>query len=280
MITNLAKVRTFLYHRGFHLVLHGHKHNAYAAWDWLVPPRDDLDEVPHRALVLGAQASFKIDTPGLQTDRGLSRPEQSRWQERPRVRVITIKGVEAWRAGDAELRQSPCVHWLSQPLAASDEETPWVFKAQDCRCGLSATTRSAAGRWRQRAVNQRRGETRSRRYGCRATTETGKMYTRGGDGGLVAAARAGGDQLLLRLGVRPRRTTVSATETQLSRAVETMPSSKAIALLVRPEEAGDREQRVPRVYRGAVASRKRARASTSSMSSASTASRISTSGGR
>ena len=60
VITNLAIVRTFLYHRGFHLILHGHKHTPYAAWDWLVPPRDDLDVVPHRALVLGAPGHFRI----------------------------------------------------------------------------------------------------------------------------------------------------------------------------------------------------------------------------
>jgi len=129
VITNLAAVRTFLYHRGFHLVLHGHKHNPFAGWDWLAPPRDDLEElVPRRALVLGAPAEFKID-------RRICRlievcPDGAKpVAGAPRLRVIPIDGVE--QGEPLELSFEAPVHSLAQPFVNSrSQDTPWVVEAK------------------------------------------------------------------------------------------------------------------------------------------------------
>jgi 3',5'-cyclic AMP phosphodiesterase CpdA len=129
VITNLAAVRTFLYHRGFHLILHGHKHNPFAGWDWLAPPRDDLEElVPRRALVLGAPAEFKID-------RQICRlievcPDGAKpVAGAPRLRVIPVLGVE--QGESLELSFGAAIHSLAQPFVNSlSQNTPWVVEAK------------------------------------------------------------------------------------------------------------------------------------------------------
>ena len=129
VITNLAIVRTFLYHRGFHLILHGHKHTAYAAWDWLVPPRDDLDVVPHRALVLGAPGRFRVGSLVCRLIEVC--PDRSKAVAgAPRLRVIPIKGVEASEPITLEFDKFP-KRSLAQPAFSSpDHNTPWVIQAK------------------------------------------------------------------------------------------------------------------------------------------------------
>lgn len=129
VITNLAEVRSFLYHRGFHLILHGHKHQSYAGWDWLIPPDDDLDAIPRRALALGASGSFLVGKPICRLIE-VCPDDDTPVAGAPRLRVIDIKGVGAGQELQLDLSASP-VHSLAQPfMNSSDEETPWVVRAK------------------------------------------------------------------------------------------------------------------------------------------------------
>lgn len=129
VITNLAEVRSFLYHRGFRLILHGHKHQSYAAWDWLIPPSDELEAIPHRALALGAPGSFLIGSPIcrlVEVSPDGDRPVAGA----PRLRVLDVKGVGAGEELELDFAKSPVLS-LAQPfMSSSDEQTPWVVRAK------------------------------------------------------------------------------------------------------------------------------------------------------
>jgi hypothetical protein len=243
VITNLAIVRTFLYHRGFHLVLHGHKHSSYAAWDWLQPPRDNLDLVPHRALVLGAPGRFR---PGETVCRLIEIcPDYDKpVAEAPRLRVIPVRGVEASEALKLDFARVP-KRSLAQPAFSSQQsDTPWVVQAktadaayqQLCDLPVADTvprpvisvvtdpdsTDRLPTNYRERDAvpplkdlvdwwQQRRPEA--------VQSYSGSTFNHG--------ERLYGDH------------------DAIIKAVEALPSSKAFALLVRPEEAGDAEREFP-----------------------------------
>ncbi|HEX3734974.1 MAG TPA: metallophosphoesterase [Solirubrobacterales bacterium] len=243
VITNLAIVRTFLYHRGFHLVLHGHKHSSYAAWDWLQPPRDNLDVVPHRALVLGAPGRFR---PGDTVCRLIEIcPDGDKpVAGAPRLRIVPVKGVEASEALKLDIDRAPR-RSLAQPAFCSQESnTPWVIQAKTADaayqqlCDLSVadsvsrpvisvvTDAQSVSRlptnYRERdavpplkdLVNwwqQRRPEA--------VQSYSGSTFNHG--------ERLYGDH------------------DAIVKAVKALPSSKAFALLVRPEEAGDADREFP-----------------------------------
>jgi hypothetical protein len=129
VITNLARVRTFLYHHGFHLILHGHKHSSYAAWDWLAPPRENLDLIPRRALVLGAPGRFR---PGESVCRlvEVCPDGDAPVAGAPRLRVVTVKGVDGSESLELPFART-ARRSLAQPaFLSTDRNTPWVVQGQ------------------------------------------------------------------------------------------------------------------------------------------------------
>jgi 3',5'-cyclic AMP phosphodiesterase CpdA len=128
-MTNLAEVRNFLYDQGFHVVLHGHKHESYIAWEWLLPPSESLaDGHPWRALILGAPGDF---VPGATVCRLIDvSPDRHRpVAGAPRIRVIDVPGTRASEALKLEVA-GPSLS-LAQPFVRStDAGTPWVVRAK------------------------------------------------------------------------------------------------------------------------------------------------------
>lgn len=126
-MTNLETLRSFLFDRGFHVVLHGHKHESYKAWDWLLPAGDDLDRAPWRTLVVGAPGEFRV---GRVVCRLLEvAPDGDRpVAGAPRLRTIDILGVRAAQALTPDFAASPLS--LAQPFIHSSEMgMPWVIRA-------------------------------------------------------------------------------------------------------------------------------------------------------
>jgi 3',5'-cyclic AMP phosphodiesterase CpdA len=129
VITNLAEVRSFLYHRGFRLILHGHKHQSYAGWDWLIPPGDELEVIPRRALALGSSGKFLVGSPVCRLIEVCPDGDDP-VAGAPRLRVLDVKGVGAGAELELHLRNAPVIS-LAQPfMSSSDEETPWVVRAK------------------------------------------------------------------------------------------------------------------------------------------------------
>jgi len=242
-ITNLAAVRTFLYHRGFHLVLHGHKHNPFAGWDWLAPPRDDLDDlVPRRALVLGAPARFKIDQRICRLIE-ICPDDASPVAGAPRLRVVPIDGVEQGEA--LELEFDAPVKSLAQPFVNSgSHDTPWVVEAETADAAYQQL-RDLRADGSSRAVVSVVEDPASAR-------KLPSNYPAPGPASSLAD--------LVEWWQNPRPEAIHSfsgpefnhgerlyfgREDAVVRAVRALPSSKAIALLVWPDEAGDDEQEFP-----------------------------------
>ena len=243
VITNLAIVRTFLYHRGFHLILHGHKHTPYAAWDWLVPPRDDLDVVPHRALVLGAPGHFRIGASVCRLIEICPDGDRAVAGAR-RLRVIPIKGVEASQQIALDFKKFP-KRSLAQPaFSSSEHNTPWVIQAQTADaayqqlCDLPVaddvnravisvvenpdSTATLPTNYHERAAVpplQDLVDWWQRRRPEAVQSYSGSKFNHG--------ERLYGDH------------------DAIVKAVEALPSSKAFALLVRPEEPGSEKREFP-----------------------------------
>lgn len=243
VITNLANVRTFLYHRGFHLVLHGHKHSSYAAWDWLQPPRDNLDFVPHRALVLGAPGRFR---PGETVCRLIDIcPDGDKpVAGAPRLRVIPVKGVEASEALKLEFDRAT-TRSLAQPAFASEESnTPWVVQARTADAAYQQLCDLPVGDSVKRPVISVIADPDS----------TTRLPTNYRELDAVPALKDLVDWWQQR---RPEAVQSYSGSTfnhgerlygdhdAIVRAVEALPSSKAFALLVRPEEAGESQREFP-----------------------------------
>jgi len=243
VITNLAAVRTFLYHRGFHLVLHGHKHNPFTGWDWLAPPRDDLDElVPWRSLVLGAPATFKIDQRIcrlIEVCPDGAKPVAGA----PRLRVIPIDGVEQGEA--LELSFDPPVHSLAQPFVSSrSQDTPWVVEAK-----------TADAAYQQLRDLRADGTNRAVVSVVEDPTSTARLPTNYPKPRAVPPLK-----MMVDWWQHPRPEAIHSfsgpefnhgerlyygREDAIKQAVRALPSSKAIALLIWPEEAGDDAQQFP-----------------------------------
>jgi hypothetical protein len=127
-LTNLALVRSFLFDHGFHVVLHGHKHASFLGWDWLLPPGDNLDAIPRRALVVAAPGDFRPDKLVcrlLEAAPDSDKPVAGA----PRLRVISLVGPRVGQPlkGDFNVR---CIS-LAQPfIRSADTGTPWVVRAR------------------------------------------------------------------------------------------------------------------------------------------------------
>lgn len=243
VITNLAIVRTFLYHQGFHLVLHGHKHSSYAAWDWLQPPRDNLDLAPHRALVLGAPGRFR---PGETVCRLIEVcPDGDKpVAGAPRLRVVPVKGVEASEALNLDLNRAP-KRSLAQPAFSSQESnTPWVVQARTADAAYQQLCDLPVTDAVKRPVISVVADADS----------TGLLPTNYRERDAVPPLKDLVDWWQQR---RPEAVQSYSGSTfnhgerlygdhdAIAKAVEALPSSKAFALLVRPEEAGDSEREFP-----------------------------------
>ena len=243
VITNLATLRTFLYHWGFHLVLHGHKHNPYSGWDWVAPPRDDLDEAAgRRALVLGAPANFKIDQTIcrlLEICPDGAKPVAGA----PRLRVIPIEGVE--QGEPLALSFDTSVHSLAQPfVTAARQDTPWVVE-----------TKTADAAYQQLRDLRADGGNRAVVSVVEDPASTARLPTNYPK--LESVPRL---EQMVDWWQHPRPEAIHSfsgsefnhgerlypgRDDGIARAVDALPSSKAIALLVWPEEAGDRDQEFP-----------------------------------
>jgi len=243
VITNLAIVRTFLYHRGFHLILHGHKHSAYAAWDWLVPPRDDLGVTPHRTLVLGAPGRFQIGRPVcrlIEICPGDERPVAGA----PRLRVLGINGVEASEPLQLDFEAAP-VRSLAQPAFTSGaSDTPAVIRARSADAAYQQLADLPVDDGVNRAVisvvdDPASTATLPTNYKAPATVPPLEDLVEWWQQRRPEAVRSwSGSEF--NHGER-----LYGDEDAIKRAVLALPSSKAFALLVRPEEAGLSEREFP-----------------------------------
>jgi predicted phosphodiesterase len=242
-ITNLAEVRSFLRDRGFHLVIHGHKHESHAAWEWLVPPGEELGTVPHRVLVLGSPGQFRQGQTACRLIQ-VSPDDRKPVAGAPRARITNVRVV---RAGEPlRLRfQEPCLS-LAQPfMQSSDVETPWVVRARTADAAYQQLRDLPADEDVRRPVIS---------------------VVEHPDSALQPPSNYGtGDDLqdledLVEWWQLPRPEAVrtfsgsefnhgerlyAGSEDAIERAVAALPSSKAIALLVDPREAGHREREFP-----------------------------------
>ncbi|MGN6254726.1 MAG: metallophosphoesterase family protein [Solirubrobacterales bacterium] len=246
VITNLATVRTFLYHHGFHLILHGHKHSSYAAWDWLAPPRENLDLIPRRALVLGAPARFRTGE-SLCRLIEISPDGDIPVAGAPRLRLLTIKGVDSSESVELPFgRMSK--RSLAQPAFVSpDPSTPWVIKARTADAAYQQLRDLPLAENSNRPVISVVEDPTS-------TAEPPTNYPRRQD---MPSLKD-----LVDWWQHPRPEAVRALsgssfnhgerlygygdhENAIIEAVDALPSSKAIASLLRPGEAGNAERKFP-----------------------------------
>jgi hypothetical protein len=246
VITNLAAVRTFLYHHGFHLILHGHKHASYAAWDWLAPPRENLDLIPRRTLVLGGPARFR---PGESVCRliEICPAGETAVAGAPRLRFQTIKGVESSERLELTLQRAP-KRSLAQPaFISADRNTPWVIQARTADAAYQQLRDLPLADEANRPVISVVEDPAS-------TGELPTNYPERQDMPVL--------QDLVDWWQHPRPEAVQALsgsvfnhgerlygygdhENAIIEAVGALPSSKAIALLLRPGEAGHGDRKFP-----------------------------------
>jgi predicted MPP superfamily phosphohydrolase len=236
VITNLAEVRGFLRDRGFHLVLHGHKHESYAGWEWLVPPDDQLSAIPRRVLVLGSPGDFKL---GQTACRLIEvSPEDSKpVAGAPRVRLTDVKAVRPGQPLHPKM-DDPCQS-LAQPfMQSTDLQTPWVVKARtadavyqqlrdlpmdkDVRRPVISVVEEAESAWRPPQNYGRDGRVPDLEdlvdWWQLPRPEAVRTFS--------GSAFNHGERLY------------PGSEDAIERAVDALPSSKAIALLVDPKETG------------------------------------------
>lgn len=235
-ITNLAEVRGFLCDRGFHLILHGHKHESFAGWEWLVPPDERLSMIPRRALVLGSPGDFKRGRTACRLIE-ISPDETKPVAGAPRVRLADVKAVRPGQPVRAKL-EGPCQS-LAQPfMQSTDVETPWVVKA-----------RTADAVYQQ--LRDLPTDKHVRRPVISVVEEAGSAWDppqNYGRDGRVPDLDDLVDWWQLPRPEAVRTFSGSAfnhgerlypgSDDAIERAVEALPSSKAIALLVDPKETG------------------------------------------
>jgi Calcineurin-like phosphoesterase len=243
VITNLAIVRTFLFNRGFHFVLHGHKHTAYAAWDWLQPPEDNLARSQHRAIVLGAPGVFRTGETVCRLIEVCPDGELP-VAGAPRVRVIPIEGVESSASISLDFAAFP-THSLAQPAFGRESlRTPWVVEAEDADAAYEQVRDLPVGEESPRAVIS--------------------VVTDPGSTSAFPTNYPGNENVpsledLVDWWQLPRPEAVNSysgsefnhgerlygNEDAIEKAVRALPSSKAFALLIRPGEPGDSERESP-----------------------------------
>jgi hypothetical protein len=243
MITNLAEVRSFLFDRGFHLILHGHKHESYAGWEWLLPPGDNLEAIPRRALVLGSPGRFRVGAPICRLIEVA--PDESRpVAGAPRLRIVDVEGVR----GSQELRldfRATC-HSLAQPfMQSTDVDTPWVVKARTADAAYQQLIDLPANDQVRRPVISVIEDPGS-------TSRLPANYKEGDDAlelsDLVRwwqLARPEAVRWFSGSAFNHGERLYAGADDAIARAVRALPSSKAIALLVDPKEAGNPDLEFP-----------------------------------
>ncbi|HEU5251749.1 MAG TPA: metallophosphoesterase [Solirubrobacterales bacterium] len=246
VITNLARVRTFLFHHGFHLILHGHKHASYAAWDWLAPPRENLDLIPRRALVLGAPARFR---PGESVCRLIEvcPDDEGAVAGAPRLRVLTIKGVDGSERLELPFSRTP-KRSLAQPaFLSTDRNVPWVIEAKSADAAYQQLRDLPLAEDANRAVISVVEDPASTQklptnYPEREDMPSLKDIVDWWQHPRPEAVRALSGSVFNH---GERLYGYGDHENAISEAVTALPSSKAFALLVRPGEPGRRDRKFP-----------------------------------
>jgi hypothetical protein len=239
MITNLAEVRSFLRDRGFHVVLHGHKHESYAGWEWLVPPGEELSTVPHRVLVLGSPGDFKTNRTACRLIE-ISPEDAKPVPGAPRIRFADIKAVRAGQGLGLDGLEGPCTS-LAQPfMQSTDVSTPWVVRAKTADAAYQQLRDLPTDSDTPRPVISV----------VESPGSTGDPITnyRSDDGALQLSDLVAWWQLPRPEAVRTfsgsefnhGERLYAGSENAIARAVRALPSSKAIALLVDPKETGKR----------------------------------------
>jgi hypothetical protein len=243
VITNLAIVRTLLFNRGFHLVLHGHKHTAYAAWDWLQPPEDDLAQGQHRAIVLGAPGVFRTGETVCRLIEACPDAEHP-VAGAPRIRVIPIAGVDASASISLDFATSP-TYSLAQPAFVRESlRTPWIVEAENADAAYEQIRDLPVGEESPRAV---------------ISVVTDPSSTSTFPTNYPGTKKVPSLEDLVNWWQLPRPEAVNSysgsefnhgerlygNEDALEKAVRALPSSKAFALLVRPGEPGDSDRESP-----------------------------------
>jgi hypothetical protein len=242
-ITNLAEVRSFLRDRGFHLVMHGHKHESHAAWEWLVPPGEELGTVPHRVLVLGSPGQFRQGQTACRLVE-TSPEDRQPVAGAPRARVADLKVVRAGQPLRIPFKE-PCVS-LAQPfMQSADVETPWVVRARTADAAYQQLRDLPADEDVRRPVISVVEEPES-------ALRPPSNYGTGDDlqdlGDLVAWWQLPRPEAVRSFSgseFNHGERLYAGSEDAVERAVTALPSSKAIALLVDPREAGHREREFP-----------------------------------
>ena len=241
-LTNLEQVRSFLYFNGFHVVLHGHKHESYLGWDWLLPAGNDLNAIPRRMLVVGSPGDF---CPGQTVCRLLdTRPDGDRpVAGAPRLRVIDIAGIR--RSQPAQVDFAKRSISLAQPFVGSDDiGTPWVVRARTADAAYQqlrdlptkyaiprpvvSVVEDAASAWKL-PVNY--PEDKDSRW-LESLVEWWQHSRPEAVGAFAGSNFNHGERLY-------------GAENAIERATLALPSSKAIAILIRDDEAGRRKRDFP-----------------------------------
>ena len=242
VLTNLEQVRSFLYFNGFHVVLHGHKHESHLGWDWLLPAGGELNAIARRTLVVGSPGDFR---PGQTVCRLLdTRPDDDQpVAGAPRLRVIDVAGVRASQAVHMDFATPPIS--LAQPFVRSDDiGTPWVVRARTADAAYQQLRDLPTDYAIPRPVLSVVDDAASAR-------ELPVNYPEAKDSRWLES--------LVEWWQHPRPEAVRAfagsdfnhgerlygTENAIRRATLALPSSKAIAILVRDDEAGRRERDFP-----------------------------------
>lgn len=241
-LTNLEQVRSFLYFNGFHVVLHGHKHESHLGWDWLLPAGNELNAIARRTLVVGSPGDFR---PGQTVCRLLdTRPDSDQpVAGAPRLRIIDVAGVRTSQPAQVDFA-GPSMS-LAQPFVRSDDiGTPWVVRARTADAAYQQLRDLPTDYAIPRPVVSVVDDAASAR-------ELPVNYPE--------AKGARWLESLVEWWQHPRPEAVRAfagsdfnhgerlygSENAIRRATLALPSSKAIAMLIRDDEAGRRERDFP-----------------------------------
>lgn len=107
-LVNLGLVRQTLAELGFHLVLHGHKHESGLYWDFVPLAGEALATPPRRMLVIAAPGKFDVGDPTMRALFLEGKPHA------PNLRVVTFNGAGAQRRRPhvASVERAPL--WLGE----------------------------------------------------------------------------------------------------------------------------------------------------------------------
>jgi 3',5'-cyclic AMP phosphodiesterase CpdA len=127
-LTNLSAVRRFLLTRGFHIVVHGHKHTDYVGWDWLTEPTAEEATAQGRIFVISAPGRFRKDSVVcrlLDTRPGGEEPVAGA----PRFSFENVLGVGVGEPVQLTLKAKAIS--LAQPYFRSENPAvPWIVRAR------------------------------------------------------------------------------------------------------------------------------------------------------